>query len=63
MQDNSNRNTIIFVVSAMALLLAYQFLVMGPRTKAREAELARNPPAATAQMQAQQLTKAPPTAA
>ncbi len=63
MQDNSNRNTIIFVVSAMVLLLAYQFLVMGPRNKAREAELARNPPAATAQMQAQQLTKAPPTAA
>ena len=63
MQDNSNRNTIIFVVSAMALLLAYQFLVMGPRAKAREAELARNPPAATAQMQAQNLTKAPPTAA
>ncbi|WP_340644668.1 membrane protein insertase YidC [Phenylobacterium sp.] len=63
MQDNSNRNTIIFVVSAMALLLAYQFLVMGPRTKARDAELARNPPAATAQMQAQNLTKAPPTAA
>ena len=63
MQDNSNRNTIIFVVSAMALLLIYQFAVMGPRTKAREAELARNPPAASAQMQAQQLTKAPPTAA
>ena len=63
MQDNSNRNTIIFVVSAMALLLIYQFAVMGPRTKAREAELARNPPAATAQMQAQQLTRAPPTAA
>lgn len=63
MQDNSNRNTIIFVVSAMALLLAYQFLVMGPRTKAREAELARNPPAASAQVQAQNLTKAPPTAA
>ncbi|MDO9248825.1 MAG: membrane protein insertase YidC, partial [Phenylobacterium sp.] len=63
MQDNSNRNTIIFVVSAMALLLAYQFLVMGPRTKAREAELALNPPAASAQVQAQNLTKAPPTAA
>ncbi|MDO8377550.1 membrane protein insertase YidC, partial [Phenylobacterium sp.] len=63
MQDNSNRNTIIFVVSAMALLLAYQFLVMGPRTRAREAELARNPPAASAQVQAQNLTKAPPTAA
>ena len=63
MQDNSNRNTIIFVVSAVALLLAYNFLVMAPRTKAREAELARNPPAASAQVQAQNLTKAPPTAA
>ena len=39
MPDNSNRNTIIFAVCAMLLLLAYQFLVMGPQTQRRQAEL------------------------
>jgi YidC/Oxa1 family membrane protein insertase len=39
MPDNSNRNTLIFAVLAMALLFAYQFLVMGPQQKQREAAL------------------------
>lgn len=39
MPDNSNRNTLIFAVLAMALLFAYQFLVMGPQQRQREAAL------------------------
>jgi YidC/Oxa1 family membrane protein insertase len=39
MPDNSNRNTVIFAVLAMALLFAYQFLVMAPQQKQREAAL------------------------
>ncbi len=36
MQDS--RNTLIFVVCAMVLLIAYQMLVLGPAAKRREAE-------------------------
>ncbi|WP_304218441.1 membrane protein insertase YidC, partial [Phenylobacterium aquaticum] len=39
MPDQSNRNTIIFVVCAVILLMAYQVFVMGPQAKRREAEL------------------------
>ncbi len=39
MPDNSNRNTIIFVVVAMVMLFAYQAFYMGPQTKLRQAEL------------------------
>lgn len=46
MQDNNNRNTIIFVIAAVAILIAYQFLVLGPATKKREAEMARQKAAA-----------------
>ena len=48
--DNSNRNTFIFAVCAIALLFAYQVLVMGPQTKRMQAELkARETAAATGQ--------------
>ena len=39
MPDNSNRNTIIFAVLAFAMLIAYQFLVLGPQEKQRQAAL------------------------
>ncbi|MCA6334989.1 MAG: membrane protein insertase YidC, partial [Phenylobacterium sp.] len=39
MPDNTNRNTILFVVLSMALLFGYQALVLGPQNKQREAEL------------------------
>ncbi len=41
MQDNNNRNTIIFVVSAVLILIAYQFLVVDPATKRRNADMVR----------------------
>lgn len=41
MQDNNNRNTIIFVVSAVLILIAYQFFVLDPASKKRNAEAAR----------------------
>jgi len=48
--DNSNRNTFIFAVCAIALLFAYQVLVMGPQTKRMQAELkAREMASATTQ--------------
>jgi YidC/Oxa1 family membrane protein insertase len=46
MQDQNNRNTIIFVVSAVAILILYQVFVMGPQAKKRQAELAAHPAAA-----------------
>ncbi|MDB5451638.1 MAG: preprotein translocase subunit, partial [Caulobacteraceae bacterium] len=48
MQPDSNRNTIIFVVCAVALFIAYQVLVLEPAAKRREAEAARQAPAAAA---------------
>ena len=41
MQENNNRNTIIFVVSAVLILIAYQFLVVDPATKRRTADMVR----------------------
>jgi len=46
-QDNS-RNTIIFVVCAVAILLAYQFFVLEPSQKRREAEARARAAAAAA---------------
>jgi YidC/Oxa1 family membrane protein insertase len=48
MQDES-RNTIIFLVSALALFLAYNFFVLEPASKRRQVEAAQA--AATAQLQ------------
>ena len=57
MPDNSNRNTILFVILSLALLFGYQALVLGPQNKQREAELqareaapnTTRPPASTAE--------------
>lgn len=49
MRDDNTRNTIIFVVCAVLLLIAYQVFVIDPQAKRRQAELARQaPPAAAA---------------
>ena len=59
MQDQSNRNTLIFVVCAIVLLFGYQFLVIEPQSKKHQAELARQQATVTAQ---QALAKAVPNA-
>src|SRR5688500_14267248 len=46
MPDNNSRNTIIFLVCAVALFVVYQTLVLDPAAKRRQAELARQAPAA-----------------
>ena len=46
MQENNNRNTIIFVIAAVAILIGYQFFVLDPASKKRNAELARQKAAA-----------------
>ena len=50
MQDDSSRNTIIFLVCALALFFVYQTFVLGPAQKRKEAELKAHPPAAAAQL-------------
>ena len=52
MQNDSNKNTLMFLVCAFAILIGYQFLVLGPQQKQREAEL-RAKKAAEAQVAAQ----------
>src|SRR5690349_3611932 len=49
MQDESNRNTIIFIVCAIILLLGYQQFVIGPAQKKHEAETAQQRAHAAAQ--------------
>jgi YidC/Oxa1 family membrane protein insertase len=46
MQDDSNRNTIIFLVCGLVLFVIYNQFVLGPQQKAREAYLKAHPPAA-----------------
>lgn len=41
MQDDSSRNTIIFLVCALALFVVYQVFVTGPAEKKHQADLAR----------------------
>ena len=48
MQDDSSRNTIIFLVCALALFIVYQMFVLEPAQKRRAAELAAQRPAAVA---------------
>ncbi len=48
MPDNSNRNTIIFVIASVAILIFYQMFVLEPQAKKRQAELARQAPVAAA---------------
>jgi YidC/Oxa1 family membrane protein insertase len=50
MQDDSSRNTIIFLVCALALFIIYQMFVLEPAQKRRQAEIAAHPPVATAQL-------------
>ena len=59
MDKESSRNTIAFAVIAMAVLLAYQFLILGPADKRRAAERAHQT-AVAAQDKSPQL--APPGA-
>lgn len=49
MQEDSSRNTIIFLVCALVLFIVYNQFVMAPRQKALEAERKAHPPAAAAQ--------------
>lgn len=46
--DNNTRNTLIFIVSAVILLVAYQFFVIDPQTRKRQADLAKQAPVAAA---------------
>lgn len=52
MQDEQNRNTIIFIVCAIILLLGYQQFVMGPAQKKQQAEAAQQRAHAAAQQAA-----------
>ena len=40
MRDDNTRNTIIFFVCAALLLMVYQFFVIAPQDRARQAEAA-----------------------
>jgi YidC/Oxa1 family membrane protein insertase len=48
MRDENTRNTIIFAVCAGIMLLLYQFFVIEPQSKLKQAEAARQPAAAAA---------------
>lgn len=50
--QNDNKNTLMFIVSAFAILIGYQFFVLGPQQKKAEAE-ARAKKAAESQVAAQ----------
>src|SRR5262245_4505926 len=49
MQDESTRNTIIFIVCAIALLIVYQQFVIDPGQKKHQAEIAQQRAQAAAQ--------------
>lgn len=51
--QNDNKNTLMFIVSAFAILIGYQFFILGPQQKRAEAEL-KAKKAAEAQMVATQ---------
>jgi YidC/Oxa1 family membrane protein insertase len=51
MQDDSSRNTIIFLVCALVLFIIYNTFVMGPAQKRKEAERAAHPAAAAQVLQ------------
>ena len=59
MQQDTSRNTVLFVVFALVILLAYQFLVIEPASRRRAAEL-KSQTAVAGQTQAQ--ARAAPTA-
>ena len=37
--QNDNKNTLMFIVSAFAILIGYQFFILGPQQKQAEAQL------------------------
>ena len=49
MDQNNTRNTIVFTVCAVALLMLYQAFVMGPIAKRRQAEMQAHQAAVAAQ--------------
>jgi len=51
--QNDNKNTLMFIVSAFAILIGYQFFILGPQQKRADAEL-KAKKAAEAQMVATQ---------
>jgi YidC/Oxa1 family membrane protein insertase len=57
--DNNTRNTLIFIVSAVILLIAYQFFVIDPQTRKRQAEIAKQAPAITATVNGKPVLAAP----
>ncbi len=59
MRDDNTRNTIIFFVCAALLLVIYQFAIIDPQARQRQAELAKRPPAAAAQSQVPGMPAAP----
>src|SRR5581483_10921935 len=62
MQDDSSRNTIIFLVCALALFIVYQVFVMEPAQKRHAADAKAHPPAAAAQAPGAPALSAPPIA-
>src|SRR5436190_14888448 len=48
MQKEDTRNTIIFIVCAMLMLVVYQVFIVGPQAEKKKAELAARAPAAAA---------------
>jgi len=48
MQNESSRNTLVFIVCAVVILIAYQFFVLEPAAKRRQADLKSQTPAASA---------------
>ena len=61
MQKQDHRNTIIFVVSAILILILYQVFVLEPAAKRRQAELARQQPVAAQAGKAAPAIAAAPT--
>jgi YidC/Oxa1 family membrane protein insertase len=67
MQNDNSRNTLVFIVCAVVILIAYQFFVMEPAAQRRQAEMksqtavagqTQTPAAATAPAAPQRLTRA-----
>ena len=64
MQNDSSRNTVLFIVAALVILTAYQFLVLDPASKRRQAELkSQSAVAGQTQASAQPGLPAAPSAA
>ncbi|HEY3950476.1 membrane protein insertase YidC [Phenylobacterium sp.] len=62
MNDDSGRNTIIFLVCALALFIVYQVFVLEPAQRQKAAEAKAHPPAAAAAHAGAPALSAPPVA-